>query len=135
MCSTDNDMDQKRSKTKYSQSKLQSAQRTMKRQMLQVSPRDKIRRSAIGKQTTITYIIVETKQSMWRWAGHAAQRNDNRGTKRLNDSQGGEHKQRQAKKKMKKILQLSSVRHVRDKQKTEVLEEIMRRDTFNTGWT
>ena len=75
------------STTKYLEGKLQSAQRAMERQMLHISLRDRIRSSAIRKKTGVTDIIVKSKQSKWRWAGHVARRNDNRWTKRLTEWQ------------------------------------------------
>ena len=69
-------------------------------------------------------------------------RNDNRWTKKKkkkkqNGRQGWEKEGEEAKKEddEEMILQLSSVRHGQDEQKTGVLGKIMRRVTFNIGWT
>ena len=69
--------------TKYLETKLQSAQRAMERQMLNISLRDKVRCSTIRHKTGVADILRKIKQSKWRWAGHVARRNDNRWTKRL----------------------------------------------------
>ena len=69
--------------TKYSEAKLQSAQRAMERQMLNISLRNKVRCTTIRQQTGVADILRKIKQSKWRWAGHVARRNDNRWTKRL----------------------------------------------------
>jgi hypothetical protein len=75
------------STTKYLESKLQSAQRAMERQMLHISLRDKVRCSVIRQKTGVKDVIIKIKEAKWRWAGHLARRSDNRWTKRLTDWQ------------------------------------------------
>ncbi len=62
--------------TKYSETKLQSAQRAMERQMLKISLQDRVRCNTIRQQTGVTDILRKAKQSKWRWAGHVARRKD-----------------------------------------------------------
>ena len=69
--------------TKYLETKLQTAQRAMERQMLHISLRDKVKCTTIRQLTGVADILITIKQSKWRWAGHVARRNDNRWTKRM----------------------------------------------------
>ena len=69
--------------TKYLETKLQTAQRAMERQMLHISLRDKVKCTTIRQLTGVADILIKIKQSKWRWAGHVARRNDNRWTKRM----------------------------------------------------
>ena len=77
-----------RATTKHLEQKLMTEQRAMERRMLNITMRDKIRNSEIGKQTKVKYVMLKVKEAKWRWAGdHLIRREGDRLTKKLKEWQ------------------------------------------------
>jgi hypothetical protein len=63
--------------------KFKIAQRNIERDMLGVSPRDRIRNHVIRELTEVTEIAHRISTLKYEWAGHISRRTDNRWGKRV----------------------------------------------------
>lgn len=63
--------------------KLQVAQRSMERNMLGITRRDRKRITWIRQKTQVTDVIQRIRSLKWQWAGHIARRTDNRWTTKI----------------------------------------------------
>ena len=75
--------------------RLRTAQRAIKRKMLDLKLKDKITCSEIRKRTKIIDIIEYTLKQKWKWAGHIARLKDNRWTKLSQSGSQGEGRGRE----------------------------------------
>jgi hypothetical protein len=71
--------------TKADETRLAVAERAMERRMLKISIRDKIKNETIRETSGVQDIVLETRRSKMRWAGHVARMKDNRWTSRIID--------------------------------------------------
>ena len=71
--------------TTADETRLAVAERAMERRMLKISVRDKIKNETIREMSGVQDIVLETRRSKMRWAGHVARMKDNRWTSRIID--------------------------------------------------
>jgi hypothetical protein len=71
--------------TKADETRLAVAERAMERRMLKISIRDKIKNETIREMLGVQDIILGTRRTKMRWAGHVARMKDNRWTFRIID--------------------------------------------------
>ena len=71
--------------TKADETRLAVTERAMERRMLKISIRDKIKNETIRETSGVQDIVLETRRSKMRWAGHVARMKDNRWTSRIID--------------------------------------------------
>ena len=71
--------------TKADETRLAVVERAMERRMLKISIRDQIKNETIREMSGVQDIVLETRRSKMRWAGHVARVKDNRWTSRIID--------------------------------------------------
>ncbi len=121
--------------TKTIEQKLKVTQRSMERQMLNISLRDHISCEKIRAKTGVDDILSTIISAKWRWAGHIARRNDNRWAKRIYEWQPRTGKRRRGRQNTRWRDSLVTAEGITWPRKANdrLMWRNMKRTTFDTG--